>query len=78
MGRMIASIGLLFALSACVTGERMQSVREWFSKTAYGKTPKESLPDLAPYTTFDYFSFEAPRPLWPAKVEGSLAKKGEM
>lgn len=32
MGRMIASIGLLFALSACVTGERMQSVREGMSK----------------------------------------------
>ena len=30
---------------------------EWFSsKTAYGKTPKESPPNLAPYTTFDYFS----------------------
>ena len=34
-------------------------MRELFSKTAYGKTPKESLPDLAPYTTFDYFSRKA-------------------
>ena len=31
-------------------------MRELFSKTAYGKTPKESPPNLAPYTTFDYFS----------------------
>ncbi len=34
----------------------LKSSRELFSKTAYGKTPKESPPNLAPYTTFDYFS----------------------
>ena len=33
-------------------------MRGLFSKTAYGKTLKESSPNLAPYTTFDYFSVD--------------------
>jgi hypothetical protein len=42
----------------------LKSSRELFSKTAYGKTPKKSLPDLAPYTTFDYFSINPDKYLY--------------
>ena len=46
-------------------------MRELFSKTAYGKTPKESPPNLAPYTTFDYFSDDPERE---AKIQTISAK----